>query len=141
MQGPEEPIEALAPFRLRWSIKSPPFVTAAMVLTLVATVWPDQELPLRLATPFIALVVVIAPYLFFRAYLSAVAARGLSWSYYYTVVIYYMGIIGAALSLLLIPLEWNQLAVAEIPKSLVLLSGPSSLSAAIAATEVADKNE
>jgi hypothetical protein len=133
-------VSIFAPFRLTWSIKSPPFVGVTALLTLVATLWPGQTLASRLATPFAALIAVAAPYLFFRKYLSLLADRGHSWGYYYTVLIYYMGIIGAVISFPAIPLEWAQFRASEIPIVLILLSGPTGLAVAIAATEVANDN-
>jgi hypothetical protein len=92
-------MSVLAPFRLTWSLKSLPFVVGTALLTLVATIWPGQTMAYRLATPFAAIIIVAFPYVFFRMYLSALAKRGHAWGYYYTILIYYMGIFGGVLPL------------------------------------------
>jgi hypothetical protein len=134
-------MSVLAPFRLTWSLKSPPFLVGTAVLTLVATIWPGQTMAYRLATPFAALIIVAFSYAFFRMYLTALATRGHAWGYYYTILIYYMGIIGAASSPFALPFEWTHLRSGEYPVVLILLSAPSCLAVAIAATEVANKND
>jgi hypothetical protein len=134
-------MSVLAPFRLTWSLKSLPFVVGTALLTLVATIWPGQTMAYRLATPFAALIIVAAPYLFFRMYLTLLAERGHAWGHYYTILIYYMGIFGAAFYPLALPFEWAHFRSNEVPIVLILLSAPAALAVAIAATEVANDNE
>lgn len=121
-------------------MKSRPLVIASVVLTVLAALWPGQSLPMRLGTPFMAVLVVWVPYLFFRFFLSLMANRGWagSFPYYYSVLIYYMGIVGAVLSLLAAPFQLGASILEETPPAMVLLSGIGCMAVAIAATEVAD---
>ena len=61
-----------------------------------------------------------------------------SFPYYYSVLIYYMGIVGAVLSLLAAPFQLGASILEETPPAMVLLSGIGCMAVAIAATEVAD---
>ena len=133
-------MKALSPFRLTWTMKSRPLVLASIVLTIVAVVWPGQSLPMRLGTPFMAVLVVWLPYFVFRVFLSIMANRGWagSFPYYYTVLIYYMGIGGAVLSLAFAPFQIAPLGVEESPPAITLLGAIGCIAAAIAATEVAE---
>jgi hypothetical protein len=133
-------VSIISPFRLTLKMWSRPFLIAAGLLTVVATVWPGVSLPWRLATPFLAFLIVAAPYYVLRIYLEKlVRVNGQrTFGYYYTVLIYYMGIGGAISYVILAPFELAKPVVSGASHAVVLLGALGCIGAAIAATEVAD---
>ena len=130
----------LSPFQMQLTFRSPLLVWMTVAVAAVAAAWPGQALQFRLAVPFMVLFSVLGTYLFWRICLTILARITASnwwkFGYYYSLLVYYLAVAAVPVSLIAIPLSWRDPATADLPKWLVLLGVPTSLSSMIAAGEV-----
>jgi hypothetical protein len=129
-----------SPFQMELTFKSPPLVWLTVAVATVAAAWPAQDLPFRLAAPFMVLFSVAGSYLFWRFCLTILARITASnrsmFGYYYSLFVYYMAVAAVPLSIIAMPFSWRDPAYADLPKWIALLGVPTALSCMIAAGEV-----
>jgi len=111
-----------------------------VAVAALAAAWAGQDLQFKLAAPFMVLFSVAGSYLLWRICLTILARITASnwwkFGYYYLLLVYYVAVAAVPLSLIAMPLSWRDPAYADLPKWLVLLGVPTSLSGMIAAGEV-----
>jgi hypothetical protein len=122
------------------TFKSPLLVWVTVAVAALAVAWPGQDIQFRLGAPFMVLFSVAGSYLFWRICLTVLARITASnwwkFGYYYSLLVYYMAVAAVPLSIIAMPLSWGDPAYADLPKWIVLLGVPTSLSGMIAAGEV-----
>jgi hypothetical protein len=134
----------LSPFQTQLTFRSPLLVWVTVAVATLAVAWPGQDSQFRLAAPFMVLFSVAGSYLFWRICLTGLARITASnwwkFGYYYSLLVYYMAVAAVVLSIVAMPLSWGDPAYADLPKWIVLLGVPTSLSVMVAAGEVVRGN-